>query len=222
MAYYWLQKHQELIDKYYYGQFSGITSGTTRTQALTELLPVFEKISRLCMYSAGMPQTPENIQDTLIRICYYILPRLKAEKLQGSFQYIWLSTRNFVYNEVKKNNKKYVYDDYSSLGVEADVQDEADYPQYIEDTRTEILDHLNNLLSYQEQISSGSTSTRIKLIKLLIDYVQETQFDVAGFNIYAMKTLDISYSSYSLYMNEFGFNSKIFNEKIMPKIKEYN
>lgn len=207
---YWLPKHQDLIHTYYYAQYSGITSGQTRNECITKLYPVLERIIRLNMYAIGMPQTDENIQDAMIRIIEYQLPRLHPDKLQGAFNYLWLSTKRYLYN--RNTAIRYYHEDIDNYDwISNDNTNDADYGLYIEDVRREILAELDKKIEQQRIINKTSTLILIEMK----EYILSNDFDVRGFKEYIMRKMNICEATFASIMSRVNIRSKMFNEKIL-------
>jgi hypothetical protein len=206
MAYYWNESHQRLIERYYYCQ-TGQTSGQTMNECCTQLLPVLEHISRLCLFMVGLPQTKESIQDCLVRQTTYIMPKLKAELLICAFNYIWLSTKRYLINQ--KVVKQMAFDTIDDKDYIGDVSMEPDYQQYIEDVRMEILEALDKRIEQQKVINKTHT---IFLINMK-EYIIKNDYNVAGFKNYIQEKMNIKPSTYSALMSRCGIRSKLFKEK---------
>jgi hypothetical protein len=216
MAEYWTTKDQDRIERYYWA-FTGLTSGQTRSTIITEMLPTFEVISRLCLYKVGTPQTPDNIQDCIVKIVC-MLPKLQQKKLQATFQFIWTGVTRYLYSKHSSAANKCIYEfseGIDEIHVLAPITSEADYHQNINDFRNDIMSELDKKIKEQEEIDR--TSTKTKFIRLLRQYAIDNDYDMREFNLHAMEKLRISPSLYSLMMKDFGIATKIFNEK---KIKE--
>jgi len=207
---YWDDHHQQLILDYYYA-YTGITSGQTRNNIITELMPVLTYIAKTAMRLTNMPQDDEHLQNVMIKIVTHILPRLNEKKLQGALHYLYLSTRRYCINQ--QVLKKYYHEDIADNTdvVSADTTWNADYEINRDDIRREILDALDDKIEEHRIINKTSTIFLINLKEYLIN----NDFDPRGFNIYIQEKMNICSTTYSGLISRCGIRSKIFNEKLI-------
>jgi hypothetical protein len=208
-VYYWQDKHQWLIEQYYYAQFSGVTSGITRNFFITQLLPVFEEISRKCLRSVGTSVNDENVEDCIVRIVTHILPRIQLDKIVAAFNFIWISLKHYIIN--LKQVKPRQFEVIDDLPILSDESTEPDFGANLKDIQQQILDAMDDKIESQKVINKTST---VFLIHMK-EYIINNNFDVRGFDVYVQEKMNIKKSTYCSLISRCKIRSKIFNERLL-------
>ena len=207
---YWTSEHNEAMKDYYYS-----TTSEQRCRIIDKVLhkPLFELALR-CLTNLGLAPDIEKQQDIVIHLIYKAMPKITEDKLKGSFQYLWVSAKNYTLTYIikpSKSNKaastyipaEWVY----NCTVDAVNLDEA-YER--EAYKRKILNEIDMKIKGQHLIN---TTNSIFLL-LLRDYLIEHDFDGRGFGSYVMDKMHLKLSTYRAIAGRLKLRTKHFNEKI--------
>jgi len=210
MAEYWTSDHTEAIKEYYYA-----TTQEDRCRVIDRILhkPLFEIASR-CLTNLGLYPELEWQQDIVLHLIYKAMPRLTEDKLQGAFQYLWISAKNYTITYIIKPEQcrqsttapvklEYV----TSCTVDAVNLDEA-YER--ERFRKKILGEIDSKIKGQQIINT----TNSVFLLLLRDYLVEHDMDVRGFGPYVMERMHLKLSTFRAIAGRLNLRTKYFKEKI--------
>jgi len=207
---YWMSEHTEALKDYYYS-----TTMEGRCRIIDKVLhkPLYEMAKR-CLSNFGLAPDMERQQDIVIHLIYKAMPRLREDKLDGGFQYLWISAKNYTLTYILKPIKdgratishlppKWV----CSCTVDAVNLDE-EYER--EAYKRMVLDEIDLKLKGQHIINT----TNAVFLLLLRDYLIEHDFDARGFGDYVMHKMHLKLSTYRAIAGRLRLRTKHFNEKI--------
>jgi DNA-directed RNA polymerase specialized sigma24 family protein len=170
---YWTKVEDKAICRYYYCQ-SATTSASTRNYIYSNQLYI--ALTTLIIYaiqSCKAKETEDLIQDCHIHLFNHVLPRLKEDKLQAAFYFLYISTRRHIITgyQLKKNIPTETLDyyqedeDYDSpiLTAVAPIEDN-EYRQAIEQ---QIVEALDKKIRQQRILNSPNTIFLILLRQYL-------------------------------------------------------
>lgn len=219
--YYWTPYHQDLVEQFYYAQFSGATSGITRNKIINLLYPVLVQIANKVLWALGWCTTDKNIQDENVQICVirmstHLLPRLQQERLPATLRFLYRGTRWYLINDVKKVRNKIKYEDINKCDIVASDGYNADDNINKEDINRQILRRLDRKIQHQRILNKTATIFLINMKEYLIN----NNMDPRGFREYVMLKMNIKETTYSSIISRCGIGRKLFNEQIIQEKKK--
>ena len=206
---YWTDKHQELIETYYWC-YTASTSAITRNYCVGQLLTVLTTLSRRALHTSGVDVNEDNVQMCLIHQTTKLLPKLKQELLQGTLHYLWIGTKRHIITYILSPRKHQMYDIENKEILDYDTN-EADYEMNQDDLRQQILEEIDKKIIEQKILNKTNTI----LLVLMKQYIIENNYDVTGFDKWVQEKMNINVSTYRSIMSRIRIRSKIFNKKIV-------
>jgi hypothetical protein len=209
MQHYWGNKEQELINTYYYC-YTASTSAQTRNKCVNQLYPALLTLTKnaLNSYQLMNGDYNEKTQECLIHLTTHVMPKLKEDKLKGTLNYLWLSTRNYIINNYLIKKKIY-YDDVCSC-TEGNVEDEIIETEELQELRKSILNELDKRI-IEQHVMNKSNSILLELLKI---YLTEQNFNPEGFKEFVKEKMCIRENTYINIMSRLRIKRKVFENEI--------
>ena len=207
---YWTSEHTEAMKDYYYS-----TTMDQKCRIIDKVLhkPLFE-IARRCLTNLGLAPDMEKQQDIVIHLIYKAMPRISEDKLKGSFQYLWVSARNYTLTYIIKPMKgdRLKASCVPPQWICSATVDAVDLDEVYEREayKKKVLDEIDLKIKGQHIINT----TNAVFLLLLRDYLIEHDFDARGFGDYVMEKMHIKLSTYRAIAGRLKLRTKHFNEKL--------
>jgi len=234
MTNYWTDTHDKAIQAYYQS-----ATQADRNRIIDKILaPPLYELAKRCLTSFGLHPTDELQQDIVVHLVCKTLPKLTEDKLQGAFQFLWVSARNYTLTYIM------VPHDYRTESldclIEREYTDTGDMNIYCsevyiqhtyftqmggprvecvdldatyerEKVRSKILAEIDIKLKGQHIVNT----TNSVFLMLLKQYILDNDYDVRGFGEYIMNTMHLKLSTYRAIAGRLGLRTKNFNEKLL-------
>lgn len=213
MQHYWTEKEQNVIETYYWC-YTASTSASTRNKCVTKLYPALLTLVENALNSYQLMNNyngndyQEKIQECLIHLTTHVMPKLREDKLKGTLNYLWLSTRNYIINNYLLKKKIY-YDDASNC-TEGNIEDYIIEAEELQELRQSILNELDKRI-IEQHVMNKSNSILLELLKI---YLTEQNFNPEGFKEFVKEKMCIRENTYINIMSRLRIKRKVFENEI--------
>ena len=163
---YWKTEHQRALEQYYYCQ-SATTSAITRQYLFNHILyPPLKNLAETALkhYHNQYLCNDDNVQESLIFI-YQLLTKLNKDKLQGAFNWIWISTKRNIVNIIRKAEQTPRIESLNEVNKQLlNVNDNSLKNNYNQEYVTDIINSESNynLIDYSTLADKAFTDQDIK------------------------------------------------------------
>ena len=238
MKKYWTNENQKSILKYFFA----ITKEEKERIFNTELYnPIYNLAVNAC-YRFSQNIDEDIIQEALIKIATYTLPRLQQEKLLAAHNYIYTAINRVILTHYQKktinpsyystctSDVNYTYTSSNESTKESYIIDNAvNYYSTVTDSeafnqeetniiRKQILDELDKKIEAETVLNKKTTLFLI----LLKQYTIDNNFDVRGFRSYVCNVMGIKKTNFSNLCSTLKIVNSDFRKEIIDNSKTVN
>lgn len=213
---YWKPEHNIAIKQYYESQYIEDSDKVRRDIINTVLFKPLYEMAEIVLNTLDINNFNVNYedykQDIVLHLTTKVLPKIKKEKLLGSFQFLYVSARNYTLSYII--NKKTNYS-ISIEKLEDNICEEVDLDRAdkIAEIRSKIINEINLKLRGQTVINT----TNSVFLLLLRQYIIDNDYDVRGFGDYVMDKMKLKLSTYRAIAGRLDIRTKVLNEKLINK-----
>jgi len=220
---FWTPEHQRLIEEYYWC-YTASTSAITRNNIYNKLYSTFNEIIDRAIVTTNLhfnKEQNEVKQVAHIHIYSKLLNRLKPELLRGAQQFLYKSIRNYLityfYISPTRSNRIQFNMDYDVDYYNDNCSIEADDELIREDTKKEIISHLNMKIRKKKTLNN----TYSIYLQLLREYLLDNDFDERGVKEYIMQKMRIKSNTFNTISSQLGIKVTTFSAKDLPNDDEF-
>lgn len=225
MPNYWTDQHTQSLSEYI-----STSNHEQRNRIIDKTLyPAMAELSRRALTSCGVMPTDELVQDIVIHLQYKSFEKITEDKINGALQYLWTSARNYIMTYVIKRKERYYITIDQLLGMSSnetsDRDDDADNDYAYQAHGNHMILELSDDDKIKIRRAAGLkifnmvknanilNATNSVFAKVLLDYLESTDYDPTGFGRHAREKMHLSLGHFRAICGRLKLKTYDFNQE---------